>query len=244
MAFIKTNVNIGRGRTNNSSTPNGIAIHTYYSDTDSASIIFTSGYFDDYLGNNSEDVIVNDILWVRDSSGDYETYQITSASPLTVASIEFAETFQNLTVSGKLTFPSTAQGIDLPTFGGTPATLNYYDKGTFNATWTGAFTNPEVDIIKFSRLGDRVTLEIPGASAGQNSADTVTVPAGTVPPALRPLSANQVMPCIDLVDNLTPVIGVLKVNTDGSMEISKLDSGVFAGAGNLDWKNFPATYIL
>jgi hypothetical protein len=244
MPFDKRNVILGRGTTNNNATPNGVAIHTYYSDVDNAAAIFTGGYFDAYLGATSDDVVVNDILWVRDSSGDYETYAITSANPLTISSIEFSETFQNLTVSGSITFPSTAQGIFLPTFGGTSTALNYNSEFVNAIFEFGAspWASSAQAAIKARRTQEDVRLVIEGKSFPATSADFISS-TSTLPVEFRP--SVDMWGTLPIINNGNPAIGKVKVTTVGTIQIfSDAASGDFATPGNAGWNTSVINYFV
>ncbi len=72
---------------------------------------------------------------------------------------------------------TTAQGISLPTTGGTPTTLNYNEQDftqatTFEGPWGATiYSNPLI----FSRIGKMVTMQWPGFSGGGQVVSTPQV---------------------------------------------------------------------
>ena len=82
MAFLTTGLFIDRGVYNDGVAKDGLPIHTYRS-TDSLTTIKAAGYFPAYLGSNSENVKVNDLVMLQSGSITRAAI-ITGVSPLTL----------------------------------------------------------------------------------------------------------------------------------------------------------------
>ena len=72
----------------------------------------------------------------------------------------------------------TTSGILLPTTGGIPEKLNYYEEYSNNITWTGPFT--AIANIKITRIGKIVTVNITGIS-NTATANAAFLSAGAIP---------------------------------------------------------------
>lgn len=247
MAFEKLNVIIGRGRANNFSNSHGLTQHTYASGKDDNASISVAGYFPDYLGYSAEDVKVGDLLVVRDSASSFASYRIDTGSPLALTDVTTGgNTFdQDLNTTDPATFTTitATTGLLLPTVGGTPALLDYYESGSMAVTWTGAFTTPQPGNVGFSRIGKTVTLFFGTENAAQDSAGSVFLASGTIPSELQP-TINVVCPVAGVSDNGTFVNAAVEITSTGQVLLTVNRGLPFSGVGNLLWTDFSATYII
>jgi hypothetical protein len=73
------------------------------------------------------------------------------------------------------TLETFGTGIQLPTTGGTPTTLNYYEAGTFTLTLSGIWSASQTGTVRFVRIGNLVTLTLPTIQATQNTSAIITM---------------------------------------------------------------------
>lgn len=85
MAYIRDNFNLGRGGYNNHSSVAVIANHTFTSDTDTFNDMQSGSYFPDFMGFTSEDIQVDDLIQIKDSTDTYKIWRIfTTSSPVAI----------------------------------------------------------------------------------------------------------------------------------------------------------------
>ena len=63
----------------------------------------------------------------------------------------------------------TGSGIFLPTSGGSASSLNYYETGTTSMTFSGPWTADQTGNVKFTRVGNMVTLTIDSVASTASS---------------------------------------------------------------------------
>lgn len=136
MAFNPFEMTIVRGKINSFTAANGLAQHTYRTEVDTFANVETAGYFPPYLGSNSENVRLGDLLSVRDSTGAYKPYELTSLDPLVVT----PETTGG--GSGDVTGPGSSTNNAIARFDGTTgkviknSTVTVSDAGAITTTGT------------------------------------------------------------------------------------------------------------
>lgn len=152
----------------------------------------------------------------------------------------------NQTASGEKTFST---GIRLPTIGGTPALLDFYERWSGTFTWGTIFAVNQVADVYITRVGTMVTITMQGVLA---SAQTVTsglnstTSSGNTIPA-RFLGGNKTQP-IQIYNGVggggSEVMGFWTIfQSTGAMTI-KLVSGSFLTAGGVGWDMCQVTYSL
>lgn len=98
----------------------------------------------------------------------------------------------SLTVAGGAAVAKTlytGTGLFLPTTGGTPAILNYYEEYSPSITFTGGGTFTSTNTVYFTRIGRVVTILVkdPIASAGTTGASGISCPGSTIPTRFNPV---------------------------------------------------------
>lgn len=83
--------------------------------------------------------------------------------------------------TGGVQFPNSASGY-------TPSALSYYEEGSFTANFTGAATTNQT--IRFTRVGNQVTLQIPAFTAAFSSSAPLSAGAA-IPARLRPTTGDH-----------------------------------------------------
>lgn len=92
MSFDSRGLSIGRGTYSNSSIGiQGQAAHTYITE-DSVTVVEVASYFPDSLGSDSENVKINDLIYITSLEGT-EAYLISSVSPFTLGGVAVAGDF-------------------------------------------------------------------------------------------------------------------------------------------------------
>lgn len=112
-------------------------------------------------------------------------------------------------------------------------------QSTFTATATGMTTSP-TGTVKYSIIGNTVTLDIPAISGTSNStAFTLT----GAPAAIAPTADKDVL--IGVTDNGTTQLGFVKIKTTGVLEFyANIGGGVFTSSGTKAVRAFSVTYTL
>lgn len=118
--------------------------------------------------------------------------------------------------------------------------LDWYEEGTFTATASGMTTSP-TGTVKYTRIGNQVTLDLPGIS-GTSNATTFTLSG--MPTQLRPAAAKAALAVVQ--DNGAAfVYGKIVANTDGSLTLSKDANGsAFTASGTKAIAVLSVTYTL
>jgi hypothetical protein len=117
-----------------------------------------------------------------------------------------------------------SSGLQLPTSGGTPTTLNYYEEGTFVANFNasaGVSGSNTSKTITYTRIGRMVTLYMAGITNMTSGTTAVlfATAASTVPTRLIPAS-NLKWPTQAVFNNtFSTTCGEFAVQTDGSLRI-------------------------
>ena len=95
--------------------------------------------------------------------------------------------------TGNLIQGTAAKGVNFtantPAAGMTSQLLNWYEEGTFTATATGMTTSP-TGTVKYTRVGNQVTLNIPSISGTSNSNSFQLT---GLPTQLQPASVNMML---------------------------------------------------
>lgn len=116
--------------------------------------------------------------------------------------------------------------------------LEYYAQeeeshGTFDLGATGAITTTVADGLRYSKIGPNVTLTFSPITDGTAGAATISLNAdgSPLPVELRPAFTQHKI--LQVVDNLTPAIGIVGFFTNGTITVyNTINATVFSG-GNL-----------
>lgn len=113
------------------------------------------------------------------------------------------------------------------------------NQNTFTATATGMTTSP-TGTVKYSVIGNTVTLDIPNIGGTSNSTEFTLTGA---PIAIRP--ATEKICLIGVTDSGTAKVGILAVRTSGVLELfSSVGGAAFGGSGDKAVRAFSVTYTL
>lgn len=165
---------------------------------------------------------------------------------MTVGSREFTSGVTTATFTGS---------ISMPTSGGTPTTLNYYEEGSFSIDFTASSSSAAGNggsggpyTAKFIRIGKIVTISFPSmASMTTGSvARQSFLAASTVPSQIRPVAA-QYGTCLMLAAGST-LMGTWNITTSGEIDLYKdinLGGATWAtGTANQGALGFSVTYAI
>lgn len=121
--------------------------------------------------------------------------------------------------------------------------LNYYElTGNISISYTGAGV-ATTTTNKINRMGSCVTIYLEGFSVAFAAIARLNVAAGSIPVRFRP-STVQYLP-VHVLNNATSTIGLVQLNTDGSMIFSQGVNAVdFTGAGNCGILQSSITYLI
>jgi len=139
----------------------------------------------------------------------------------------------------------TGTNIYLPTSGGIPSELNYYEETTSNITFSNGFSSNQTVGIKFIRIGKIVTAYFPNISATASGvANPITNTGGSVVPS-RFLSGSGSRSCVmAVVSNSVGSFGTITVSqTTGDISIYN-NFGNFATTGNNGWYDQCITWTI
>lgn len=178
------------------------------------------------LGNPSTSVI--DIAQVQ-TNGQYFTN--TTAGDVAIrdslGSIQIGQ--GNGTDTSSITIGSTASpvafhtGITLPTSGGTPQVLNYYEEYVdLSNTYGGIWGASQAVTLTFTRLGNVVTLVQNSNVLVNATTSGIITWSGTIPTRLRPNippGSNIVLP-VKIANNLTNIYPTTYMSQPGSIQIT------------------------
>lgn len=140
--------------------------------------------------------------------------------PDTSADSSFVMTASDQTISGVKTFSS---GILLPTSGGTPSSLDYYEQGTHASTFTGGTFTSGTITLNFTRVGNVVTMRWP---AIQGAATANIVNNTALPTRLRPGTVQAFTIQGQANSSITPI--QVSVGTTGILTFSPSTGGAFS----------------
>lgn len=141
----------------------------------------------------------------------------------------------------------TGKGVKFPVNPNTPASyapsvLNVYESASaIQPTWSniGTFTSG-TGKIQLSRVGNVVTAHF-GDAVGTTAVGIVGAPAGSIPARFRPQADTWFV--YRSLDNGTTDTGLLKIASDGSIDLSQSESGGnFAANPNSGWNAFAVSY--
>lgn len=161
---------------------------------------------------------------VENTSSDHVFYASTSSS-----------------ASNELMRVKGTGGLQLPTSGGTPSNLNYYEEGTFSVTWTGAISSSST--ARFIRIGNVVTISLQDKTSAAIAANAIQG-AVQLPSRLRPTNWGPFWP-IFVIDNSVTLTtpGKVQFNNNGDINIWKDSTGAsFTNSGNAGFISFTVSY--
>lgn len=133
-----------------------------------------------------------------------------------------------------------AYSILLPTVGGTPTALNYYQQETIEVTWNGPFTT--LADLSFTRIGNVVVIKLEGF-VNPSTATAIFTSVGSVPLRYRP--SQQQFLCILGENAAAQSVLVLRVDTNGDIAITNVNATGFTnGSGNCGPRGCTVCYQL
>jgi len=103
-------------------------------------------------------------------------------------------TFNNIldtTTTGDANFAGTVTigtGLLLPTSGGTPTLLDYYEEYIHTTTWSGPITTTGNTTVRIVRIGKNVTIQLPQFTGTGNNTNTKLLMNTNIPTQFRPSS--------------------------------------------------------
>lgn len=131
---------------------------------------------------------------------------------------------------------ATATSIN---FGG--STLSTYSESSYTATLTGCTTSPTYTV-KYTKVGNVVTLQVPAATATSNSVNKTFTGA---PSAVQPATQQRfrVLTCSDNGSSYSNT-GILYIATDGVMSTTYYDETTWTSSGVWGVRAFTVSYTL
>jgi hypothetical protein len=190
--------------------------YNFWSDASGAS---NPKYLDNYAGGSywGTSVLRLGLNNISLMCGNGATSQATITDPITVISCN--------STSATITQPLDAQGgITLPTTGGTPANLNYYESNTTTLTFSGAIPSTAVTVA-YNVIGNVVSIKIKNFLATTTSSNVITSTA--LPVSCRPPLQNLRFPVI-VTQNGLFYNGSCIINTSGTITLyTTAGGGVF-----------------
>jgi hypothetical protein len=126
-----------------------------------------------------------------------------------------------------------SDGVKYATTGGTATTLNYYEEKTFTNqafafNGTGGASG-DTKTITVSKLGKVVTLYVPALTGTSRTTSTELKASAFLDSRFRPANDQQ-FPCVSQ-ENGTVTTGYLRVETDGSVSVTKTVTSTAWGTG-------------
>ncbi len=151
------------------------------------------------------------------------------------------------TAGGAMAFTVSPGGINLPSSGGSPSTLNYYEEATHNTTIQGnnGGTVSSSCAFRFVRVGAQVTLTAPTCNTAlPGAASTILNVNSAFPSQFRPSTAVNI-PVLIYNNNAlqTTAYGYAQITTAGGIDVRRdlpataYTNGVAAGFAefSLSW---------
>jgi len=150
----------------------------------------------------------------------------------------------NLIVSA--TSVSTQVPILLPTTGGTPGNLSYYEQYNVTFTWTGIWATNPTNTVSMTRIGNVVTLTILSGIFNPNASISAAITAvTTIPARMRPL--GLIAGPITIIDNGSNNLGLLLVQTSGVLLVYTGYGAPYSGSstsGGSGFFGFTISYVI
>ena len=151
--------------------------------------------------------------------------QLTTAQRLALPQVNgtmvYDSQFFNSGVTGSFMFYQGGQWDSL--LGATGSIVPNFDQGTFPLTLSGPWASPITNTIRFTQIGNVVTLGIPAYQTSTTSISSITSGPGGIPANLSPSSDIEVGFEIFVVDNgnrqLNP--GWLQIVSNGNFTVYK-----------------------
>ncbi len=136
---------------------------------------------------------------------------------------------------------NTSEGIILS---GSPGTLNYYEEYTLSTTVGGIWAAPQNCTLNIVKVGKQVTLEIiaSGSSTITATANTAAKIMLTAVIPSRFCPSQEITCTVGIEDNGTWLAGLALMSSSGSLAISTLSQGSFAGSGTSGLACFGMSY--
>jgi len=175
---------------------------------------------------------------------------ISTLTAGTLTTTDFTATNTNTT---NLTATNVnATSILLPTTGGTPTSLNYYEEYSQNVDFKGSGPGPiagtQTVLINIVRAGKLVTMNLAGfIAAGNGSVGFLTSASTPLPARFRP-AANQVY-MIRVLDGTINAAGELIFQSGGYFDIYRSIAGdfteiPFSGIGDVGFDKFSLSWVV
>jgi hypothetical protein len=138
-------------------------------------------------------------------------------------SSEVVITSTNQSIAGEKTFST---GIKLPTSGGTPSLLNFYEEWSDVFTFTNIFSVNQIALVKLVRVGTMITMVVSGTLAtasGSSSATCVSTGSVVIPSRFRPSTSTHCGIC-NAINNSASTPARIQVSTGGVITITVIST--------------------
>lgn len=110
----------------------------------------------------------------------------------------------------------TTNNLYLPTSGGTPADLNYYEVYTHVTTFSGPFAAPVAGSFIINRIGNICIARIPEFSAASTTAASISIDT-LLPARFRPISVSAVTGTFLALNNSAAALGRYQIVNTGDL---------------------------
>jgi len=136
---------------------------------------------------------------------------------------------------------TTEGNVYLPTSGGTPSSLNYYEEAPFSYAVGGALVSLNLTGT-FARINGLVVMNFTALSGSSAGAYTLFMAAASVPVRFRP-SVDVYAGCY-IMSNSAVTIGTVKIQSDGAIVFYSGASSNFSASGNAGVYKCSITYAM
>lgn len=129
----------------------------------------------------------------------------------------------------------------LPTSGGTPTSLDYYEDYSYSATFSGIWASSQTVTVRIVRVGKLVTMQFPYLNVAATTAAGINMDTA-IPARFRP--AVDQMFTIDVFNNSARVFANLFTNTSGGGGFYGGIFGTsFTASGTGGWNSFSVSWL-
>lgn len=190
-------------------------------------------------------VTLNDVIATGDcgiwSDG---TFRITTFQPTSL--IEISPNSTNA-ITCTYVSPGVAntfiENLQLPTTGGLPSSLNYYENYTQNVAFSGTWATAENVVMTISRIGLIVNLQLQAFQFPSIGGTQITTSAGAVPARFAPTSATSFsIPYVNNSSSPPLLSAIFTINTNGSLFV--MPSTAFTNVGNAGLPTVCISYVI
>lgn len=137
-------------------------------------------------------------------------------------------------------FRVNAGGIYVPTTGGSPAAITYYEEYTDVLTLEGVLAGQNTVTVRLSRMNNIVTMEITGITGARDASAAgkfTNIPGHELPEAFRPVSDSKFR-LMRVYNRNRWAWGMIEIKTTGDVVIYPTQrGGNFSRSGNAGFSN-------